>query len=65
MTNFQKELITAIEEVSTSTGLTVNECIRQAIELTKTEKEEYENNTENLEEKVDRYYKKMFKRWRN
>ncbi|WP_187116702.1 hypothetical protein [Anaerosalibacter massiliensis] len=52
MTTFQKELIEGIQEVSTSTGLTVSECIRQAIELTKREKkqfDEYEGNS--IEEK--------------
>jgi hypothetical protein len=38
MTEFEKELLKAIEEIATNTGMTVNECIRQAIELL--EKEE-------------------------
>lgn len=66
MTSFQRELIEGIQEVSMSTGISVNECIRQAIELTKQEKKqfnEYKGNT--IEEKVDKYYDDLFKKWRN
>lgn len=38
MAEFEKELLKAIEEVATSTDMTVDECIRQAIEML--EKEE-------------------------
>lgn len=55
MTEFQKELIDGIEEIALEKGVDVKECIRQAIELTEKEKKE-----ESLEEKVDKYYKKMF-----
>lgn len=65
MTKFENELIEGIQEIAMSTGLTTKECIRQAVELTKKEKEEYEEDTENLEEKVNEYYDKMFKKWRN
>lgn len=66
MTSFQRELIEGIQEVSMNTGISVNECIRQAIKLTKQEKEkfnEYEGNS--IEEKVDKYYDNLFRRWRN
>lgn len=59
MTSFQKELITAIEEVSTSTGLTVSECIRQAIALIKREKKQYKDTY------LQQQYKNMFKEWKN
>lgn len=65
MTSFQKELIEGIQEVSMSTGLSTKECIRQAIELTKREKEEHDTDTESLENEVDRYYKRIFRGWRN
>jgi Na+-translocating ferredoxin:NAD+ oxidoreductase RNF subunit RnfB len=59
MTSFQKELITAIEEVATSTGLTVSECIRQAIALIKREKKQYKDTY------LQQQYKNMFKEWKN
>ncbi len=37
MTDIQKELLKAIEEISMSTGITTKECIRQAIEILKEE----------------------------
>lgn len=40
MTDFQKELITAVEEVAMNTGLTTEECIRQAIEILGRDKNE-------------------------
>lgn len=51
MTNFEKELMKAIEEVATSTNMTVDECIRQAIELLN--KQSYEK----------RLYENMFRGW--
>lgn len=39
MDELREELLNAIEEVATSTGLTVNECIRQAISMLEQEKE--------------------------
>ncbi len=35
MTEFQKELMEGIEEIATSTGMTIEEVIKQAIELLK------------------------------
>ena len=39
MNELREELLKAIEEVATNTGLTVNDCIRQAIEMLEQEKE--------------------------
>lgn len=51
MTKFQKELLDGIEEVSMTTGITVKECIRQAIELSR--KQSYK----------DKLYENMFRGW--
>lgn len=40
MTEFQKELIKGIEEMATSTGMTIEEIVKQAIELLKNISEE-------------------------
>jgi hypothetical protein len=39
MDELRAELLKAIEEVATSTGMTAKECIRQAIEMLEQEKE--------------------------
>lgn len=59
MTSFQEELLEGIQEVAMSTGLTTKECIRQAIELTKREKKQYEDMY------LQQQYKNMFEGWRN
>lgn len=41
-TDFREELIQAITVVATTTNMTVNECINQALEILKEEKERYE-----------------------
>ncbi len=40
MTELQKELMEGIEEIATSTGMTVEEIVKQAIELLKNISEE-------------------------
>ena len=44
MTDIQKELLKAIEEISMSTGMTTKECIRQVIELLELEVEKRKKN---------------------
>jgi len=51
MTNIQKEILAAIEEVAMNTGITTKECIRQAIELLKEE-----NNAKSMA-KMEKYNK--------
>lgn len=46
MNELQKELVDGIEEVVMATGLTVQECVKQALET--------------LGKSVDMYYKDMF-----
>lgn len=46
MTKFENELMKAIEEVATSTNMTVKECIRQAMEVL--EKEEQNCKVSNM-----------------
>jgi len=51
----RNELVTAIQEVSMSTGISVEECIRQAMKILQEEKIKYDY--------VERAGRSMFGKW--
>lgn len=47
MKEFREELIKGIIEVSQNTGVSVNQCIMEAMEMLKKQKEQYKKQLEN------------------
>lgn len=55
MNELRNELVTAIQEVSMSTGISTEECIRQAMRILQEEKTKYDY--------VERAGRSMFGKW--